>query len=98
MKRYDSSQVTTRFDGKRVYKTTQYPIIEPLDSDLVVISKDSDFLDSLAFKYYQDPSLWWIIALANNIGKGRMSVPIGLQLRIPINVNDILVEFHNLNK
>jgi hypothetical protein len=98
MKRYDSTQVTTRFDGKRVYQTTRYPDIQPQVSDTIVISNEGDYLDSLAFKYYGDPTLWWIVALANGLGKARMSVPPGLQLRIPANVNEILVAFHNLNK
>lgn len=98
MKRYNSTPVTKRYDGKRVFKTTQYPVITPQDSDAVVISNEADYLDSLAYTYYGDPTLWWIIALANNIGKGKMSVPPGLQLRIPVNINDILVQFHNLNQ
>jgi nucleoid-associated protein YgaU len=67
-------------------------------SDTIVISTDADYLDSLAFKYYGDPTLWWIIALANNIGKGRLAVPSGIQLRIPTNTSELLVQFHNLNK
>lgn len=98
MKRYESTQTETRFDGKRVYKTTQYPEIRPLDSDTLVISNEGDFLDSLAYKYYGDPTLWWVIALANGIGKAKMSVEPGLQLRIPVNINEILVRFHNLNQ
>jgi hypothetical protein len=39
-----------------------------------------------------------VIALANNLGKGRMSVPAGLQLRIPSNINAILTQFNNLNQ
>jgi len=97
MKRYESTQTKTRWDGKRVYFTTQYPIIEPSNSDIVVISSDADYLDSLAFKYYGDPTLWWVIALVNNVGKSRMSVPPGLQLRIPTNINEILVNFNSLN-
>jgi hypothetical protein len=98
MKRYDSTAVTQRWDGKRVYKTTQYPIIEPQSSDAIIISNEADYLDSLAYTYYGDPTLWWVIALANNLGKGRMSVPPGLQLRIPSNINAIVVQFNNLNQ
>lgn len=98
MKRYDSTKQHPRFDGKRVYRTTQYPTISPSDNDTIVISDQGDFLDSLAYKYYGDPTLWWIIALANNIGKGRMSIEGGLQLRIPVDVNRILSEFNNLNQ
>jgi hypothetical protein len=97
MKRYNTTQITPRWDGKKVYRTTLYPIIEPQNGDAIVISSDADYLDSLAYKYYNDPTLWWVIALANNLGKGRMSVPPGLQLRIPANINAILVQFNNLN-
>jgi len=97
MKRYDTTEVISRWDGKRVFVTTQYPIIEPQDSDVIIISNDSDYLDNLAYKYYGDPALYWIIALVNNLGKGRLSVPVGLQLRIPSNINNIIVQFNNLN-
>ncbi len=98
MKRYDSTPTIKRWDGKRVYLTTLYPIIEPQDSDVIVISNEADYLDSLAYKYYNDPTLWWIIALANNLGKGRLSIPPGTQLRVPININPILVQFYNMNQ
>lgn len=97
MKRYESTPVKPRWDGKRVLFTTEYPKIEPSPSDIIVISDETDYLDTLAFKYYSDPTLWWVIALVNNLGKGRMSVPAGLQLRIPTNINDILVNFNNIN-
>jgi len=98
MKRYDATKVTVRFDGKRVYKTTQYPDIKPQESDTIVISNEGDYLDTLAYKYYGDPTLWWVIALANGLGKARMSVQPGLQLRVPVSINNILVQFHNINQ
>jgi len=98
MKRYESTQIAHRYDGKRVYRTTYYPKIKQLASDIIIISNDADYLDSLAEKFYNDTTLWWIIALANGLGTGRMSVPGGRQLRIPVNVTSILTEFHNLNK
>lgn len=97
MKRYESTATKSRWDGKKVHLTTEFPIIKASDTDIVVISNEADYLDALAFKYYGDPTLWFIIALANNLGKARMSVPPGLQLRIPSNVNDILVNFNSLN-
>lgn len=98
MKRYSTTPVDKRWDGSRVYKTTRYPIIESQESDVIIISNEADYLDSLAYTYYNDPTLWWVIALANNLGKGRMSVPSGLQLRIPVDINSILVQFNNMNK
>lgn len=97
MKRYSNIPVVSRYDGKRVYLTTTYPIIKESDSDIVIISNETDYLDALANKYYGDTTLWWIIALANNIGKGRLSVPSGITLRIPLNVSSIVNEFNRLN-
>jgi phage tail protein X len=98
MRRYSNIPIETRYDGKRVYKTTRYPVIPPSSSDLYIISNETDFLDTLAYKYYGDPTLWIIIASANpGLGKGRLSIPSGLTLRIPININDIISQFNNIN-
>jgi nucleoid-associated protein YgaU len=98
MKRYESTAVDVRYDGKRVYRTTTYPQINPLDSDTIVISNETDTFDNLSYKFYGDPTLWWIIALANGQGNGRMSVTPGIQLRIPSQIDSILSQFHDLNK
>ena len=97
MKRYDNTPVQTRYDGKRVYKTTYYPPIPVSDSDIQIISNEGDYLDTLSYKYYSDPTLWWIIASCNNLGKGRLSVEPGLVLRIPTNVNQIVDQFNKMN-
>jgi len=97
MKRYSNIPTTQRWDGKNVLNTTHYPDIPKQDSDIYIVTNDGDYLDTLAFKYYQDPTLWWIIALANNIGKGRMSVEGGLQIRIPTDVSSIISKFNQIN-
>jgi hypothetical protein len=98
MKRYSNIPVVSRYDGKRVYLTTSYPILRPSDTDIIIISNESDYLDGLANKYYNDSTLWWVIALVNNLGKGRLSVEGGTTLRIPTNISDIINEFNRLNK
>ncbi len=98
MKRYISNAQQTRWDGKKVYKSTIYPTVLPQASDLLVIANETDYLDTLAQKYYNDPTLWWIIASVNNVGKGRMSVTPGTQLRIPSDVYSIINEFKALNQ
>jgi len=40
----------------------------------------------LANKYYGDITLWWMIAISNNLGKGTMVVPTGIRLRIPMDI------------
>jgi nucleoid-associated protein YgaU len=99
MTRYNltSNNVTTRWDGKRVFKTTQYPPI-PLDSsDTYIITSSEDFLDALALKFYKDSTLWWIIAQANGI-KNSLSPTEGTQLRIPGNVSQIISNFTIANQ
>lgn len=95
--RYDNIPIATRWDGKRVYKSVEYPVIIPQDSDIQVVSQETDYLDTLALKYYGDPEKYWIIARANALGKGRLSVPPGLTLRIPVDVSGIMAEFNRLN-
>lgn len=97
MRRYNNIEIGNRWDGKRVYKTVVYPVIIPQPTDITKISNEGDFLDTLAYKYYGDPTLFWIIARANNIGKGRMSIKPGLTLVIPTDINGIINEFNRLN-
>ena len=97
MNRYSVAKIDARFDGKRVYKSVLYPSISVDSSDFYIVTNETMYLDSLAFKYYKDTSLWWIIALANNLGKGRLSVPFGLQLRIPGNVLKIINDYNLIN-
>lgn len=97
MRRYNNTSTQNRYDGKRVYATTQYPPLPISTTDIQIISNETDYLDTLAYKYYGDPTLYWIIANANGLGKGRLSVPMGLTLRIPMDVNSIINKFNNLN-
>lgn len=95
--RYQFTPVYKRFDGKNVYRTTYYPVIPESVDDTYIIASESDYLDSLAKRYYGDESYWWIIAQANNLGKGKLSIPQGKQLRIPGNVSQILNSLKDLN-
>jgi len=95
--RYQFTPVYKRWDGKNVYRTTYYPIIPESIDDTYIIASEVDYLDSLAKKYYGDESFWWVIAQANNLGKGKLSIPLGKQLRIPGNVSQILNNLKNFN-
>lgn len=77
--------------------TRLYPIITESDSDVLYITTDTDYLDTLAHKFYRDSSLWWIIALANNLGNGRLSITGGLQLRIPMRIEEIVSRYNRIN-
>jgi len=67
-------------------ESTLYSATDRSNNDLYIISKSTDRLDLLADKYYSDMSLWWIIALANSMGKGSLFVTPGIQLRIPADI------------
>jgi hypothetical protein len=97
MDRYTNIQIQKTLNGKRYNKTVKYPLIEPSFEDTYIIGFESDRLDNLAWKYYKDTTLWWIIARANNLGKGDLSVTKGQQLRIPSDINKILDDYNQIN-
>lgn len=98
MTRYSAeNNIRTRSDGKKFFGTRLYPTIQSSESDILYITDETDFLDSLAFKFYKDATMWWIIALTNNLGNGRMSISPGTQLRIPTRIESILEEYNKIN-
>ena len=54
-------------------------------------------MDLLANDFYGDPTLWWVIAMANDLDRDSVFPPLGFQLRIPNNPNDAISEFEILN-
>ena len=96
--RYDKIEILKTDNGKRYRKTVKYPEMPRTSRDTYIISIQGDRLDNLAYKYYNDSRLWWILARANNLGKGDLTVPIGIQLRIPAEYIKIYDEYIELNK
>jgi hypothetical protein len=97
--RYTYSTIQTEPTTQRKYLgSIIYPKIKPTDNDLYVISESTDRLDLLAHKYYGDRTMWWVIAVANNINDASFYVAEGLQLRIPSNLSQILNDLEKINK
>lgn len=95
--RYQFTPIQKRWDGNRVYNTTYYPVI-PFDvNDIYITASEEDYLDSLAKKYYGNEGYWWVIANANNLGNGRLSIPLGKQIRIPGNLPQIMQDLKEAN-
>jgi len=82
----------------RKYDSTLYPKISLDDSDIYIITNIGDRLDLIASKYYNDVNLWWIIAQANQVGKGSLNVSAGTQLRIPQNLSKIFTDLETINR
>lgn len=91
--RYENNELRTTFDGRKVYRSKIYPNIPLRDDDVYVATETGDRLDTLAYQYYNDASLWWIIAAANNIHNAPFGLKDGTLLRIPQNYIQILSNF-----
>ena len=96
MRRYANTRRKLDKSGIRVYTTTYYPEIPLTDGDFFIRPVDGNRLDNLAFSYYGDSTLWWIIAKANGI-RGKVVVSTDEILRIPGNIQQILQKFRTLN-
>jgi len=81
--RYSNIQTILKTGKGKVYDSVLLPNIDPTDSDIVVMTVQGDRLDLLANEYYQDPSMWWVIALKNDMTEVDISMKEGIILRIP---------------
>ena len=99
MNRYSNTRIKRNKDFNRVYSYTLYPKIPIKNSDVFITPTYGDRLDILANDYYQDPSLWWIIAQANGIKGFTALYPKNFkgELRIPTEIQDIINEFNSIN-
>tara|TARA_B100000214_G_C23728484_1_gene517690 strand:- start:384 stop:668 length:285 start_codon:yes stop_codon:yes gene_type:complete len=84
--RYSTQNSNTDKDTKnRVQEIPDYPEIPLNVNDIYIQANDGTRLDMISMQYYNTPKYWWIIALANKMGKGTLYVKPGAQLRIPVN-------------
>jgi len=106
MKRYSRIPKTTNInpnvatEGVEYYQTNTYPEISPKESDIYVECDFGDRLDLLANQFYNDTSLYWIIAAANpdKVDFGSLFVTPGTQLRIPQELSEIFGSYTSINE
>lgn len=97
MNRYQNIP-TIKINQKPVYRTVKYPEIPLDENDMYVTTVQGDRFDILAKQYYQDESMWWVISIANaSLPQNSLIIPEGIQLRIPVNIENIKSSFNNLN-
>ena len=87
MTRYNLAKTITDTTGTRKFSTTIIPVPPASDLDVYIETTSIERLDLLAFKFYNDTTLWYIIATANGLGKGSMYTPANIKLRIPSPTN-----------
>lgn len=85
MDRYRYSNVLLNADKKKRYKEAMImPTVPKTVDDIYVITAVEDRLDLLAYQYYKDSVLWWVIAAANPETRfDSLFLEPGIQLRIP---------------
>lgn len=96
--RYQNIQVV-KTDNllNRYYVNNIYPEVPYSENDSYVITVLGDRLDLLAFNFYGDTSLWWIISTANALPGDSIYLVPGTQLRIPSNVMGIMNDYKLIN-
>jgi hypothetical protein len=98
MDRYDNATIEKTSTGNQYLKQKFYPNIPLSPTDDYVITTIGDRLDTLAYSYYRDSTLWWVISMANNnVTKGSLFPEPGTQLRIPTNLNAVLSLYNQYN-
>jgi len=98
MNRYQNIPIIKNSQGIRYYRDSKYPRIPISINDIYVVTTVGDRFDLLANQYYRDPSLWWIISIANeNLPQNSLYIPVGSQIRIPSNPSNVINSYVQLN-
>jgi hypothetical protein len=85
MSRYRKSLII-RDEQRTRLDTTLVPFISLDPSDVYIVTTSPERIDLLADRFYGDSTKWWIIASANNLGKGTFHIPGNTRIRIPNNI------------
>jgi len=83
--------------GSRYFKPTLYPDIPEKDSDVIHNVRAGERLDLLAYKYYNDVGLWWVISRANRLDPSQIGLEASTVLRVPTDIAEVIRSFRALN-
>ena len=95
--RYKTAKVRKDKNGTRYYKPTIVPNVPIKDSDIFVYPVYGDRFETIAQRYHNDSTLWWIIAKANELSRGGISPDPLKKIRIPTEIDDILESVQKSN-
>ena len=94
MARYEDTIIRRDKNKQQYLSTEEYPTFPKLDTDILIRARFGQRMDNLANQYYGSPSLWWIIARANNeLFDGSLFLKPGKEYRIPTNLSSAGEEF-----
>lgn len=99
MNRFEDIRKKKTNKGKRFYRETFVPEVPIQEGDIYFITERGDRLDLLAYEFYKDVSLWWVLAAANPIPTRRDSYMVtpGQQFRIPLDPQQVIQQYKDLN-
>jgi len=99
MNRFQNIKKKKTTKGKQYYREAFIPSVPEEEGDIYFITERGDRLDLLAYEFYNDVSLWWVLAAANPISTRRDSyiVTPGQQFRIPVDPQSIIEKYRQLN-
>lgn len=97
MSRYSTGRIILDTDGKRYFNTIILPNPTENSTDIFIQTTTPDRLDKLALIFYDDETMWWVIAAANGLGKGTYMVPAETRLRIPatVGLQQVIIDTNN---
>lgn len=96
MGRYSTSKVIRDDNSKRKLTTTIIPSDFTSESKVLIEITTPDRLDKLANIFYNDSTLWWVLAAANQLGKGTMWIPAGTIMEIP-DISSVMTDIEQTN-
>ena len=99
MGRYTNIQEFLTQNNKPFKGTTKYPDIPLSFDDIYVYTDEGDRFDILAQNYYGNSTLWWVISTGNpQLNQMSMFPPLGIQIRIPMNIGAAIAQFNKFNE
>ncbi len=84
-------------NGFDYFEINDLPVIPEQVDDIQYLVKTTDRIDLLAYRYYGDVVLWWIIALVNNMELLPNDLVEGETIRIP-SPRFVLNDLHTLRQ
>lgn len=79
-------------DGVEFWDLLDLPTFQPGEEDITHVVQEGERIDSIAYRYYQDAVLWWVVAWANSIELPQRELSPGVELVVPspIRVSEML--------